>query len=54
MSKFKIKSILHYTHVIAPKRVTNGDARLRGLSPGLHSSEETSQRWRAVGNTVPI
>ena len=26
----------------------------RGLAPGLHSSEETSQRWQAVGVTVPI
>ena len=25
---------------------------LRGLAPGLHSSEETWQRWRAVGDTV--
>ena len=29
-------------------------ARLRGLAPAQHSSEETSQRWRAVGDTVPI
>ena len=27
---------------------------LRGIAPGEHScSEETSQRWRAVGDTVP-
>ena len=25
---------------------------LRGLAPGQHSSEETSQRWRAVGDVV--
>ena len=25
---------------------------IRGLAPGQHSSEETSQRWRAVGGTV--
>ena len=26
---------------------------LCGLAPGQHSFEETSQRWRAVGDTVP-
>ena len=52
--KFKIKSNLHYTRRIAPKRVTSCGAHLRGLAPGLLSSEETSQRWRAVGDTVPI
>ena len=50
----KIKSNLHYTRRITPKRVTSCGAHLRGLAPGLHSSEETSQRWRAVGDTVPI
>ena len=42
---------LHYTRGNTPKRVTSGGAHLRGLAPGLHSSEE---RWRAVGDTVPI
>ena len=39
-----------------PKRVTTGGVYLRDLSvaPGLRSSEETSQRWRAVGDTVLI
>ena len=27
-------------------------ARLRSLAPGPHSTEETSQRWRAVGDTA--
>ena len=36
------------------KLVTSGGAHLRGLAPGQHSSEETSQQWRAAGNTVPI
>ena len=54
MLKSEIKSNLHYTRVIAPKLVTSGDAHLRGLAPGLHSSEGTSQWWRAVGDTVPI
>ena len=42
----------HYTHGITPKRVTSGVAHLRVLAPGQHSSDETSQRWRAVGDTV--
>ena len=50
----KSKSNLHYTRRITPKRVTSGGAHLHGLAPGLHSSEETSQQWRAVGDTVPI
>ena len=50
----KSKSIFYYTRVHAPKRVTSGEANLRDLAPGLHSSEEKSQRWRAVGDTVPI
>ena len=33
-------------------RVTNGGAHLRGLAPGQYSSEETSQRWQAVGDAV--
>ena len=36
-----IKSNLHYTRSITPKRVTSCGAHLRGLAPGLHSSEET-------------
>ena len=39
-----IKSNLHYTRRITPKRVTSCGAHLRGLAPGQHSSEETSQR----------
>ena len=45
------KSNLHYTRDITPKHVTSGGIRLRGLAPGQHSSEETSQRWRAVDYT---
>ena len=41
------KSNLHYTRGITPNRVASGGAHLPGLAPGLHSSEETSQRWRA-------
>ena len=41
-----------YTRKIMLKRVTSGGAPLRGLAPGQYSSEETSQRWRAVGDTM--
>ena len=34
------------------KRVTNGEAHLRGLVPEHHWSEETSQRWQAIGDSV--
>ena len=40
------KSNLNYTRGITPKCVTSAGAHLRGLGPGLHSSEETSQRWQ--------
>ena len=43
-----------YTRSITPKPVTSGRAHLRGLASGQHSSEETSQRWRAGGDTVSI
>ena len=40
------KSNLHYTRVITLKRdITSGGDHLRGLAPGLDSSEEISQRW---------
>ena len=35
------------------KRVTSGGAHLRGLASWRHSSEEMSQQWRAIGDTVP-
>ena len=50
--KLKSKSNLHYTCGITPKRVTSGGVHLRGLAPGQHSSEETSQRWQAVGDNA--
>ena len=40
--------------VITADIVTSGGAHLRGAALGLHSSEQTSQRWRAVGDTVTI
>ena len=33
-----------------PER-TSGELHFRGLAPGRHSSEETPQWWRAVGDT---
>ena len=49
-----MESNLHYTRGIIPKRVTSGGAHLRGLAPGLHSSEKTRQQWRVVADTVPF
>ena len=43
-----------YTRGVSLKRVTSGEAHLQGLNPGQRSSEEASQRWRAVGDTVPF
>ena len=34
------------------KGVATGGAHFRGLAPEQHSSEETSQQWRAVGKIV--
>ena len=49
-SKNNIKSSLN-TCGITLKRVTNGGVHFCGLAPGQHSSEETWQRWRVVGDT---
>ena len=46
------KSHLHYTRGITPKRVTSDLVHRRCIAPGQHSSEETLQRWRAVGDTT--
>ena len=51
IQRFDIQN-LHYTRGIMLKRVTSGGIHLRGLGPGQHSSEETSQQWRAIGDTV--
>ena len=48
----KIKSNLHHTRDITPKRVTSGGIHLRGSAPGQHSSEDSSQGWRTVDNTA--
>ena len=48
------KSKFYDTRGVTPKRVTCGGAHFCGLAPGQHISEETPQRWRAVGDTVSI
>ena len=35
-----------------PQGSADPSLRTIGLAPGRHSSEETSQRWRVVGDTV--
>ena len=52
LEKFTKKSNPYYTRGITSKRVTSGGVHLRGLAPGQHSSEETSQRTGAAGNTA--
>ena len=44
----ELKSNLHYTRGITPKRVRNGGAPLLSLTPYQHSFEEISQRWQVV------
>ena len=42
-------------HPLPPKfsgSAPGSGTHLRDLAPGQHSSEETLQRWRAVGDTV--
>ena len=48
----KMQLNLHHTRGVMPKRVTSGEAHLRGITPEQHSSEETSQRWQTIGDTV--
>ena len=48
----KKNQIFTDTHSISPKGVTSGGVHLHCLTPGQHSSEETSQRRRAVGDTI--
>ena len=45
----KIKSNLHYTR----RKYAEACNEWRGPSPG-YAPPQTSQRWRAVGDTVPI
>ena len=48
------KSNHHYARGITSRRETIGGIHLGGLASGQHSSEETWQRSRAVGDTEPI
>ena len=34
--------------------MTSGEVHLHGLAPGQHSAEETSQRWRDVGDCADL
>ena len=51
---YKRRKYLYYTRdITSPKRVTNDGVQLCGLTtPGRHSSEEMSQRWRGTGDDV--
>ena len=50
--ELKNQKNLLYTRDITPKRVTSGRAHPRGIASEQHSSEKTSLRYRAVGDTV--
>ena len=47
-----LKSYPHYTLGVTHKRVTSCGPISAALAPGRHSSEETSQQWRVVGETM--
>ena len=47
-----IKNQIFIILAITPKRLTSGRAHLRNFAPELHSSLETSQCLRAIGDTV--
>ena len=47
-----VKKINHYARGMTLKSVTSDGAHLCVLAVGRHSSEVTSQLWRAVGDTV--
>ena len=49
-----LKSNFDYIRGITPKRVTSDGIYLRDLALEQHSSEETSQWWRVVGDTVRV
>ena len=49
---FLKKVAIHYVSGISPNRVTRVGGHPRDLAPGQHSSEETFQWRRAVGDTV--
>ena len=48
----KIQANLHSSRGITLKRVTNEVVLLRCSVPGQDSSEETSQRWRVIGDNM--
>ena len=52
LHKNQIFIMLGCSRYITPKRVKSEGVHLHDLSPVQHSSEETSQTWRAVGDAV--
>ena len=50
-SKKKIRNQIYIIPVVL-RRVTSDEAHLCGLAPGQLNSEETSQQWRADGDTM--
>ena len=53
--KVKLQKVIkskNQIFIILAKRVTSGRTHLRGLALRQHPSEETSQRWRTVGDIV--
>ena len=52
LQKNQIKCSNRPIRGISSKRVTSCRAQLRCVAPGQHNSEETSQQWRVVGDTV--
>ena len=47
----KTSNLRHACGVISKRAMSSG-IHLRGFAPGQYSSEETSQQWRAVGDTM--
>ena len=46
--------VIPYTRGITRKRITSGGAHIRSLAHRQHSSEETLQRWRTIGDIASI
>ena len=50
--KIKSKTQIVIILAILPEACNEWRDHLRGLAPGQHSSDETSLRWRAVGDNT--
>ena len=44
--------LYRYACCSTPNLVASGEIHLRALASGRHSSEELSQRWQAVADTI--